>query len=219
MARRKDDTWYCKGNSKGRNDKIRGKSHKFFWHLQSKQSWEEEMYARVFILLHCINFPSLFQLCPTYFLCVNASPARRSQLLWESQRSRLLEKLVKITFLHTYLWYWDPLVPNRVKAWGGNSGDHSTCTTQTIYTHIHYIYMHIHYRVYNEHQFILLYWRRKNIWGVIFKIWVQSAKEIIGAFSSLPWRRKEGLGKIMTMFPFLVLFSVFQPLFRLLLTF
>lgn len=71
---------------------------------------------KVFILVHCINFHSLFQLCPTYFLSVNALPARKSQLLWELQRSQLLQKLVKITFLHTYLWYQDTLVPKQSKS-------------------------------------------------------------------------------------------------------
>lgn len=41
---------------------------------------------------------SLFQLCPTYFLSVNALLAQGSQLLWGLHRFQLLRKLVKITF-------------------------------------------------------------------------------------------------------------------------
>lgn len=160
------------------------------------------MYAQVFILLRCINFHSLFQLCPTYFLSVNALPARRSQFLWELRRSRLLQKLVKITFLHTYLWYRGTLVPKQSKSLRLEIVQIAVFAGLTPLTRTCIIY-----HVYNEHHFTLLYWRKKNIKSVIFKIWSQSAKEIIGAFSSLSWRRKEGLGKIMTMLPFSDLFS------------
>lgn len=59
-----------------------------------------------------------------------------------------------------------------------NSADHSVCRIQTIY-------MDTYYHVYIAHWFTLLDWRKKNTWGVVFKIEGQSAKEMIGAFSSL----------------------------------
>lgn len=103
------------------------------------------MYARVFILLHCINFHSLFQLCPTYFLSVNALPAQRPQLLWELRRSQLLRKLVKITFLHTLsmiLRHFSPQAEWKPEV--ENSADHSVCRIPTIY-------MDTYYHVYIAH--------------------------------------------------------------------
>lgn len=123
------------------------------------------MYARVFILLHRINFHSLFQLCPTYFLSVNALPAWRSQLLRELWRSQLLRKLVKITFLHTLsmmLRYFSPQAEWKPEA--ENSADHSVCRIQTIY-------VHVYFHVYIECKFTPLYWRMKNTCRNSSKVW------------------------------------------------
>lgn len=122
------------------------------------------MYAQVFILLRCIHFHSLLQLCPTYFVSLNALPARRAPLLWKLPRSQLLQKLVKITFLHTYLRYQDTLVPRKSQSL------RLEIVQITVFAELRPFTCTSINRVYNEYQFTLLYWRKKNIGGVIFKI-------------------------------------------------